>query len=160
MSHNEGLTLGTIHSAIARLSPFRATMLAFVCGVITIFAFAPFQVWLIYMIAISLLVWLVDGARRRPKWRKAVFVRGWAFGVGFTLASMHWTVQPFLVDPAQHIFFIWMPLILMPAGLGLFFGLGTLIAGYTWHPRFHHCQLGQALATHKFYRCRRWAYKR
>ena len=93
---------------------------------------APFQVWLIYMIAISLLVWLVDGARRRPKWRKAVFVRGWAFGVGFTLASMHWTVQPFLVDPAQHIFFIWMPLILMPAGLGLFFGLGTLIAGHFW----------------------------
>lgn len=132
MSQTDGLTLGNLHGVIAKLSPFRATMLAFVCGIVTIFAFAPYQIWLVYMLAISLLVWLVDGARKRPRWRRAVFTRGWAFGVGFTLASMHWTVQPFLVDPPQFLYFIWMPLILLPAGLGLFFGLGTMIAGFFW----------------------------
>lgn len=132
MDRTESFSLGTVHAAIAGLSPLKSFMLAFVCGVLTVFAFAPFQVWPVYVVVISLLVWLIDGARKRPKWGKAVFNRGWAFGMGFTLSSMHWTVQPFLIDPAQHLAFIWMPLILLPAGLGLFFGLGTWFAGLFW----------------------------
>ncbi|MAK59736.1 MAG: apolipoprotein N-acyltransferase [Ponticaulis sp.] len=132
MTRSDSPTLGTLHAAIAGLSPLRSSVLAFVCGVITIFAFAPFFLWPVYILSISLLIWLLDGAKTRKKWRKAMFFRGWAFGAGFTLASMHWLVSPFLVDPAAHIWFIWMPLILMPAGLGLFFGGASFLAGLVW----------------------------
>ncbi len=132
MSQASSLSLGTLHNRIARLSPLRASLLALVCGVITLFAFAPFHIWPVYIVSLSLLVWLVDGARVQTRWRLAVFLRGWFFGFGFTLASMHWTTSPFLVEPEQHLIFIWMPLILLPAGLGLFFGGATLLAGYFW----------------------------
>ena len=132
MDRTESLTVGTLHAAIAALSPLRAFMLALVCGILTVFAFAPFHFWPIYVLVISLMVWLVDAARTRKNWGKAVFMRGWAFGIGFTLSSMHWTVQPFLVNPEQHLIFIWMPLVLLPAGLGLFFGLGTWLSGIFW----------------------------
>ena len=132
MDRSESFSVGTLHAAIAGLSPFKAFMLSLVCGILTVFAFAPFYFWPVFILVISLLVWLVDGARTREKWGKAVFMRGWAYGIGFTLASMHWTAQPFLVNPEQHLAFIWMPLILLPAGLGLFFGLGTLLAGRFW----------------------------
>lgn len=132
LTRPENPTLGTLHNAISGLSPLRAIVLAFVCGVITIFAFAPFYLWPIYILVVSLLVWLLDGAREKKNWAKSMFTRGWAFGAGFTLASMHWTASPFLVQPEQHIWFIWMPLILLPAGLGLFFGLGSMLAGIFW----------------------------
>lgn len=132
MTRSDSPTFGTLHAAIAGLSPLRSAVLALVCGVITIFAFAPFHLWPVYILSITLLIWLLDGARTRKNWRKAMFFRGWAFGAGFTLAGMHWLVSPFLVDPAAHIWFIWMPLILMPAGLGLFFGLASLLAGLFW----------------------------
>lgn len=132
MSQTQSLTFGTLHNMIARLSPFRANMLALVCGVITLFAFAPFHFWPVYIVSISLMVWLIDGARIRNKWRWAVFLRGWFFGAGFTLASMHWTASPFLVEPEKHLIFIWMPLVLLPAGLGLFFGGASFLAGLFW----------------------------
>lgn len=121
-----------MHSAVSGLSSLKSIVLALVCGVVTIFAFAPFYVWPVYIASMALLVWLLDGARKKEKWRRAMFTRGWAYGAGFTLASMHWTAQPFLVQPEQTIWFIWMPLILLPAGLGLFFGFGSLVAGHLW----------------------------
>lgn len=132
MSHASTVSLGTIHNFIARLSPLRANVLAFVCGVITLFAFAPFHFWLVLPVAITLLIWMLDGARLKANWRRSVFLRGWLFGAGFTLASMHWTAAPFLVEPEKHLIFIWMPLILLPAGLGLFFGAATFAAGHLW----------------------------
>ena len=132
MSQPDRLTLGSLHGLVANLSSLRANVLAFVCGVLTLFAFAPFHFWPVYLLSLSLLVWLMDGARLKPKWRRAVFMRGWLFGAGFTISSMHWMAAPFLIDPAKHLMFIWMPLILLPAGLGLFFGGATVLAGHLW----------------------------
>ena len=133
MPNAQSLTFATLHSLIARLSPLKACTLAFVCGVITLFAFAPFFFWPIYVLSITLMVWLIDGARIKTRgWRRSVFFRGWLFGAGFTLSSMHWLAAPFLVEPEKHLMYIWMPLILMPAGLGLFFGVATLLAGHFW----------------------------
>ncbi len=126
-------TLGSLHSLVAGLTPLQSLGLSFVCGVLTLFAFAPFNIWPVYILSVSLLVWLLDGAHAKPHWGRAMFARGWAFGAGFTIASMHWTASPFLVDPVRHIWFIWMPLILLPAGLGLFFGAGSLAAGRFWN---------------------------
>ena len=132
MDRSDPPTLGSVHAFFAGLSTLKSILLAAVCGVITLFAFAPFNIWPVYIVSITLLVWVIDGAREKENWGKAVFLRGWAFGFGFTLSSMHWLAAPFLVEPEKHIIFIWMPLILMPAGLGLIFGAGTTLAGFFW----------------------------
>ena len=132
MDQSDPPTLGSVHAFFAGLSTLKSILLSAVCGVITLFAFAPFNVWPVYIVSITLLVWLIDGAQEKDKWGKAVFLRGWAFGFGFTLSSMHWLAAPFLVEPEKHIVFIWMPLLLMPAGLGLIFGIGTTLAGFIW----------------------------
>ncbi len=124
--------LGPLHEAAARLSGWPAIAVAFLLGAVSAFAFAPFHFSAVLVLSYTGLVWMIDGARAHRRWGWAVFLRGWAFSAGFTLVSMHWTASPFLVDPVRHAVFIWMPLVLLPAGMGLILGAAMAMAGAFW----------------------------
>ena len=124
--------LGPLHEAFARLSGWSALAAAFALGALSAVAFAPFHFSAVLVISFTGIVWMIDGARSQARWGRAVFLRGWAFGTGFFLVSLHWTAMPFLVDPARTIWFIWMPLILLPAGMALIWGAFTAMAGAFW----------------------------
>lgn len=124
--------LGPLHEAFARLSGIPAVAAAFALGALSAVAFAPFHFSAVLVISFTGLVWMIDGARAQARWGRAVFLRGWAFGTGFFLVSLHWTAMPFLVDPARTIWFIWMPLILLPAGMAIIWGVFTAMAGAFW----------------------------
>lgn len=124
--------LGPMHEALARLSGWKAHAMAVFLGAVGALAFAPFHFSLVLAFSFTGLVWMVDGARGAPKWAQAVFARGWAFGFGFFLVSLHWTVFPFLVEPEKHAIFLFMPLILLPGGLALIWGAGVTLAGTFW----------------------------
>lgn len=124
--------LGPLHEAFARLSGLSALAAAFALGALSAVAFAPFHFSAVLAISFTGLVWMIDGARAQARWGRAVFLRGWAFGTGFFLVSLHWTAMPFLVDPARTIWFIWMPLVLLPAGMAIIWGVFTLMAGAFW----------------------------
>lgn len=124
--------LGPMHEALARLRGWRAHGMAAFLGAAGALGFAPFHFSPILLFAFTGLIWMIDGARGSLKWGKAVFARGWAFGFGFFFVSLHWTVFPFLVEPEKHAIFLFMPLILLPAGLGLIWGAGTALAGSFW----------------------------
>lgn len=126
--------LARLHQAIRRLERWKVMLIAPLLGAFANLGFAPFHIWPATALSIIGLVWLLDGAREQQNWGRSVFFRGWLWGVGFYLVGMHWMVFPFLTDPDQFLVFIWMPLILAPAGLGLFPGLAGLIAGWMWHP--------------------------
>ncbi len=130
---SHGLTaLGPIHEGLARLAGWRAHGMAALLGALASLAFAPFHLTPVLIVSLVGLVWMIDGARAYKRWGKAVFARGWAFGYGFFLVSLHWTVLPFLVEPEKHAAFIFMPLILLPGGMGLIWGAGTALAGAFW----------------------------
>lgn len=124
--------LGPLHESLARLNGWSAAGAAAVFGALAAFAFAPFHFSAVLAISFTALVWMIDGARAHERWGRQVALRGWAFGSGFFLVSMHWTAMPFLVNPEQHLAFIWLPLIVLPAGMGLIWGAFTAMAGAFW----------------------------
>ena len=124
--------LGPLHEGFARLRGIAALGTALLLGAFSAVAFAPFHFSAVLAISFTGLVWMLDGARGHRKWGRAVFARTWAFGVGFFLISMHWTAAPFLVEPEKHAIFLWMPLILLPAGMAIIWGAFGAMAGAFW----------------------------
>ncbi|MEL6645548.1 MAG: apolipoprotein N-acyltransferase [Pseudomonadota bacterium] len=53
---------------------------------------------------------------------------GWAFGTGYFALTLHWIVEPFLVDIARHGWMAPFALILLAGGLALFWGLAAGVA--------------------------------
>lgn len=130
---SHGVTaLAPMHEAFARLNGWRAHGMAMFLGAIAALAFAPFHFTPILVFSFTGLVWMIDGARGALKWGKAVFARGWAFGFGFFLVGLHWTAFAFLVEPEKHALLLFMPLLLLPAGLALIWGAGAALAGAFW----------------------------
>ena len=124
--------LGPLHESLARMTGWTAAGVSALFGAIAAFAFAPFHFSAVLAVSFPALIWLIDGARSHKRWGRAVALRGWAFGSGFFLVSMHWTAMPFLVNPAQSLAFIWLPLIVLPAGMGLIWGACAAMAGAFW----------------------------
>ncbi len=124
--------LAPTHEAFARLRGWKAHGVAIFLGAIGALAFAPFHFSPILLFSFTGLIWMIDGARGNPKWGKAVFARGWAFGFGFFLVGLHWTSFAFLVEPEKYAALIFMPLFLLPAGLALIWGAGVAFAGAFW----------------------------
>ena len=124
--------LGPLHEGFARLRGVAAFGTALLLGAFSAVAFAPFHFSAVLVISFTGLVWMLDGARGHRRWGRAVFGRTWAFGVGFFLISMHWTASPFLVEPEKHAVFLWMPLILLPGGMAIIWGVFGAMAGAFW----------------------------
>ncbi len=130
---SHGLSAFTgIHETVARLQGWSALIFAMLLGAISSLAFAPFHLSIALVISLVGLVWMIDGARGQTRWGRAVFARGWAFGFGFFLISLHWTTSAFLVDPGQHAVFLWMPLLALPGGMALIWGVACALAGAFW----------------------------
>lgn len=130
---SHGVTaLGPMHEALARLRGWRALGISALLGAFSALAFAPFHITAVLVVSLTGLVWMMDGARGIKRWGRAVFARGWAFGYGFFLVSLHWTASPFLVEPEKHAVFLWMPLILLPGGMALIWGVAMAMAASFW----------------------------
>ncbi len=130
---SHGLTAFTaMHEAVARIRGWKALLFAALLGAISALAFAPFHLSIALVISVTGLIWMIDGARGQTRWGRAIFARGCAFGYGFFLISLHWTASAFLVDPSQHAAFLWMPLLLLPGGMAVIWGLACALAGAFW----------------------------
>ncbi|MCL7464912.1 apolipoprotein N-acyltransferase [Phaeovulum sp. NW3] len=82
---------------------------------------APLGWWFVALPALAgLIAWIL----RAPSVAQAAWA-GWAAGFGYALAAMFWIVEPFLVDPWVHGWMAPFALVLMAAGMGLFWALGT-----------------------------------
>jgi len=128
-------------SAAERLRSFagwRGRLAAFVAGALSVLAMAPFFLWPVLWITLPALVWLIDGAVRRqahdgPVRRLAAAAEtGWWWGFGYFLAGLHWIGEAFLVEAETFAVFMPFAVMLMPAGLALFYGAATAAAATVW----------------------------
>jgi apolipoprotein N-acyltransferase len=63
-----------------------------------------------------------------PLSRRGAMVMGWALGVGYFAVSLHWIVEPFLVDVPRYGWMAPFGLVFMALGAGLFWALGAVLA--------------------------------
>ena len=123
--------------AIIVLWGWRRFAVAVVAGALSAFAFAPFYVVPILWLTVPVFVWLIDGAEPGEGagfFRRLVpaAVVGFAFGFGFFVAGLWWIGMAFLVDAGGFVWALPLAVVLLPAGLALFWAFGAALARALW----------------------------
>jgi apolipoprotein N-acyltransferase len=122
-----------IHAWLHARTPWQRRALAVLAGAAATLGHAPFQLTLVFVAAITALVWLMDAASSSSRRIASAFGLGWFFGLGHLITGLYWVSSAFQVDAEA-----WGPLWGIPAALGLaaglavFFGIGCALAMSLW----------------------------
>jgi apolipoprotein N-acyltransferase len=122
----QGNLIAPAYLWVAGLQGWRALAFCAGLGAIANLAFPPLHIWPAFAVALCGLIWSLDGASLAERPRRTAFWRVAAFGFAYYLVGMHWIAWAFLVNPGAHLFFIWLPLIALPALLT------AVLAGCVW----------------------------
>jgi apolipoprotein N-acyltransferase len=95
-----------------------------VLGVLAGLGQEPFGWWWATVAALVVAMRLASGERRA----RAAFADLWSLGFGYFLFTMQWIVEPFYVEAERYAWMAPFALVLMAAGLALFWGAAGLIA--------------------------------
>ncbi|MCG8560448.1 MAG: apolipoprotein N-acyltransferase [Hyphomicrobiales bacterium] len=123
--------------AVGGLGGWRRLLLAIAAGALSVLAMAPFHAWPVLLVTLPLLVWQLDGCCGKPSasLRRRLLgaaLIGWGFGFGYFLAGLYWIGAAFLVEADRFAWLLPAAVSLLPAGLALFFALGTTVAALLW----------------------------
>ena len=129
--------LSNLADRVIVLWGWRRFLLAVIMGGLSALALAPYDLFPILFVTLPVFVWLIDGAAARPDaglLRRAFAGAwvGWAFGFGYFLAGLWWVGAAFLVDGDQFAWLMPFAVLVLPAGLALFWGLGAALARWFW----------------------------
>lgn len=122
-----------LHAWLSRRGPWQRRALVLAAGMLATLGHAPFQLTPAYVVAITLLVWLLDVASTKPKRLWSAFLTGWLFGIGHFATGLYWVSSAFLVDTEA-----WGPVWGIPATLALaavvaaYWGLACAVAVLAW----------------------------
>ena len=124
-------------------------LVAFIAGLVSVLAMAPFHLFPVLFASFPVLVWLIDSsvdeADREASsistgsysWRargvKAA-ITGWWFAFGYFFAGLFWIGEAFLVEAEKFAWALPFAVTLLPAGLALFWALALGVAGVAWRP--------------------------
>jgi apolipoprotein N-acyltransferase len=97
-------------------------------------AFEPYRLFFFLLLSYAGLVVLLDGAAERPRKLRRAFGIGWSYGFGFFLVGLYWIGYAFLVDADAHAWELPFVAVLLPGGLGLFFGVVACVYAALWRP--------------------------
>ncbi|WP_116086767.1 apolipoprotein N-acyltransferase [Tropicimonas sp. IMCC34011] len=105
--------------------PWRTRLACLAVGIVAATGQAPLSWPWLSLAAFAVAIWLISGASH---WRSAAF-RGWLVGTGYFAASLHWIVEPFLIDIARHGWMAPFALLFCAIGFALFWGGAGALAG-------------------------------
>ncbi|MCB1385852.1 MAG: apolipoprotein N-acyltransferase [Nitratireductor sp.] len=119
------------------LEGWRRLWAAFALGLISALALAPVDLVPVMFVTLPGLVFILDGVygdARRSFFRTllAAFAPGWWFGFGYLLGGLWWIGNALLVEAELFAWALPLAILVLPAGLALFFGLATVIARMLW----------------------------
>ncbi len=111
------------HGPRQALARFAALVLL---GAVAALGQAPVGLWPLTILAVAVaLLWLAHAV---SSGKARAFVAGWAFGLGYFAASLHWIVEPFFVDAPRDGWMAPFALVFMAGGMALFWGAAVLAA--------------------------------
>jgi len=108
----------------APLRPGFGVALALVTGLAAASGQVPWSLWPLALAGYAGGIWLVaaaDGARQAA-------LRGWCFGLGHFLLALHWITEPFRVDAVRDGWMAPYALVLLAAGLALFWAAAAAVS--------------------------------
>jgi apolipoprotein N-acyltransferase len=111
---------------------WRRAGLAFLAGALSALAFAPVDIFPLFLAAVAVLVLLLDGAQETKRPMLSAFWVGWCWAFGQFLIGLYWVAYAFLVEAAAHAWQIPFVEIFLPGGLALFIALACVIAARFW----------------------------
>ena len=126
-------------SNVILLDGWRRLGLAFAAGAIASLGQAPLGWFPLLWIAVPLLVWLLDSAALGKKGQKAAWAMakvGWSFGFGFFLLTFYWLGAAFLVEADKFAWAMPLAIVILPAGLSLFWALACGLVAFVWSSAF------------------------
>jgi apolipoprotein N-acyltransferase len=97
----------------------------------------PFGAWAALLIGLPLMIMVLEAARANAHAKpglKVAFRLGWCFGFGYHLFGLWWIGSAFLVQADEYAWLLPFAVVLLPAGLAVFSGLGFAIAAWLWRP--------------------------
>jgi apolipoprotein N-acyltransferase len=97
---------------------WRLFALALLCGAVAAFAQAPYSAPIPMLIGFAVALRIFQNTVRV----KHAALLGWALGTGYFCHALQWIVSPFMVDAARHGWMAPFALVLLAAGLALFWG--------------------------------------
>lgn len=120
---------------------WRRSLAALVAGALAALAQAPFDFPAIGFVSFPVLVWLLDGAAGdaasgRLRKLRPFFATGWWFGFGYFVAGLWWIGNAMLVDIDKYAWALPIAVLVLPAGLALFYGLAAALARPLWTDGF------------------------
>ena len=98
---------------------YRPWIAALAGGLLAALGHPPFSLWFLALPGFVAIVWAVT----RAPTPRAGFGLAWLAATGYFGVTLHWIVEPFLVDAATHGWMAPGALILLAAGLALFWGI-------------------------------------
>ena len=122
-------------SNLILLDGWRRNGLAFLAGLIASLAQAPLGWFPLLWLCVPVLVLMLDSAslgqtRRGAFWPMAKV--GWMFGFGFFLLTFYWLGSAFLVEADKFAWAIPIAVLILPAGLALFWAVATGFSAFFW----------------------------
>ena len=113
---------------------WRKRLIALFAGASGALALAPFDLWPLIVVPMTVAVWLVDGAVGASAWQRfrAAFSAGWWWGFGFFLAGLWWLGAAFLVEADKFAWAMPLGVVALPAFLAFFPALGFAAARLIW----------------------------
>ena len=95
-------------------------------GAISSYSLPPYNYFIINFITFSLFFIFIVNKKKKTSNNKSFFKYGWWFGFGYFLFSLYWVVISLTFDESFK-FLIPIAIILLPAFLGIFYGLMTYL---------------------------------
>lgn len=160
MSHTTAVIVAFVAARarhIRELRGWRRSAVAFGAGALSVLAMAPFFVAPVLFVTLPVFIWLIDGSlsgdasvrrdgedvtkrsiicARTAHGLKRAAVAGWWFGFGYFLFGMFWIGEAFLVEAEKFAWLLPAAVMLLPAGLALFFAAAGALTVLLWRPGF------------------------
>jgi apolipoprotein N-acyltransferase len=116
---------------------WRRRLVALVAGAIGALAMPPLDIWPALVVSYPVAVWLIDGAGVEGPHPRLATLRsaagaGWWFGFGYQLAGLWWLGAAFLVNGDEFAWALPLGVVVLPAGLAIFFAAAFALARAFW----------------------------